>query len=135
VVGADIVNVMVRSSPAPVLEGAMLVPGMHINAAGVNRLDHRELDLEAIRRADLVVVDAVETARAESGDLLPAIEAGLLHWEILPDLGRVLAGHHPGRHSDEQITLFESHGMALQDIYAAHHVLLALTVAGAAPVS
>ena len=133
VAGADIVNVMTRSSPTPVLLGAALVPGMHVNAAGVNRLDHRELDLEAVRRADLIVVDSVQTARAESGDLLGAVEAGLVHWEGLADLGGVLAGQHPGRQSDEQITLFESHGLALQDLYAAHHVMTASPAAALPP--
>ncbi|CAH2600919.1 Ornithine cyclodeaminase [Rhodovastum atsumiense] len=123
VAGADIVNVMTRSAATPVLDGAMLAPGMHINAAGVNRLDHRELDLEAVRRADVVAVDSRETARLESGDLLPAIEEGVLHWETLPELGDVLLGRHPGRSSEEQVTVFKSHGMALQDIYVAHHVL------------
>jgi ornithine cyclodeaminase len=127
--GADIVNVATRS-PIPVLAGATLSPGIHINAVGVNRLDHRELDLEAVRRADLIVVDSLATARGESGDLLPAIEAGLVHWETLPELGRVLIGHHPGRQSDEQITLFESHGMALEDLYVALHVFRQLEPAG-----
>jgi ornithine cyclodeaminase len=119
--GADIVNVMTRSD-TPVFDGRLLQPGQHVNAAGGNALDRREVDLHTIERAR-VVVDSREVARGECGDLLPAIERGLLYWEQVPDLGEVLLGQRPGRTSEAQITLFESHGMALQDLYTGRHVL------------
>ena len=71
----------------------------------------------------MIVVDSREVARDECGDLLPAVEAGLVHWDHLRDLGDVLAGHRTGRTTAEQITLFESQGMALEDLYVARHVL------------
>jgi ornithine cyclodeaminase len=119
--GADIVNVMTRSD-TPLFDGRLLAPGQHVNAAGANALDRREVDLETVRRAR-VVVDSREVAKGECGDLLPAIEQGWLYWENIPDLGEVLTGQRPGRTSDRDITLFESHGMALQDLYTGRHVL------------
>ena len=120
--GAHIVNVMTRSDQ-PLFDGRLLEPGQHINAAGANALDRREIDLATIKRCDVIVVDSREVAKGECGDLLPAIEQGLLYWENIPDLGEILLGRRPGRVSDAQITLFESHGMAMQDVYAGSHVL------------
>jgi ornithine cyclodeaminase/alanine dehydrogenase-like protein (mu-crystallin family) len=128
--GADIVNIVTRAD-APLFDGALLHPGQHVNAVGSNALNRREIDLAAVRAADLVVVDSVEVARRECGDLLPAIEAGLLHWRNVPDLGSVLTKRAPGRVSDGQITLFESQGMGVQDIYAGKYVLDAAARAGA----
>jgi ornithine cyclodeaminase/alanine dehydrogenase-like protein (mu-crystallin family) len=120
--GADIVNVMTRSD-TPLFDGRLLEPGQHINAAGANALDRREIDLETIKRCDVIAVDSREVAKGECGDLLPAIEQGLLYWENIPDLGEILVGQRTGRTSEQQITLFESHGMALQDVYTGRHVL------------
>jgi ornithine cyclodeaminase len=120
--GADIINVMTRSD-TPLFDGALLKPGQHINAAGANALDRREIDLQTIKRCDVIAVDSREVAKGECGDLLPAIEQGLLYWENIPDLGEIILGRRPGRGSDEQITLFESHGMAMQDVYTGRYVL------------
>ncbi|MBV7482201.1 ornithine cyclodeaminase family protein [Bordetella sp. BOR01] len=128
--GADIVNIVTRAD-TPLFDGALLAPGQHVNAVGSNALNRREIDLAAVRAADLVVVDSVEVARRECGDLLPAIEAGLLHWRNVPDLGGVLTGRAQGRVSERQITLFESQGMGVQDIYAGKYVLEAAARAGA----
>jgi ornithine cyclodeaminase len=120
--GAHIVNVMTRSDQ-PLFDGRLLQPGSHINAAGSNALDRREIDLATIKRCNVIVVDSREVAKGECGDLLPAIEQGLLYWENIADLGEVLLGRKPGRSADGDITLFESHGMAMQDVYAGRHVL------------
>lgn len=120
--GADVVNVITKAT-TPVLEGSMLEPGQHVNAAGSNALTRRELDEAAIKRCTRVVVDSRATARNESGDLLPLVENGVLDWDALPELGEVIVGRVPGRGARDEITLFESHGMAIQDIYTAHHVL------------
>ena len=120
--GADIVNVITPSA-TPVLFGAWLDPGQHVNAAGSNALTRRELDMAAVRRCELIVVDSRETARKECGDILPLVEAGLAHWDALPELGEIAAGLRPGRTSDGQVTLYESHGMAIQDLYVAAKVL------------
>ena len=120
--GAHIVNVITRSG-TPVLSGAWLEPGQHINAAGVNVLTRRELEVDAIERCDLLVVDSRDTARRECGDLLPLVEAGRVDWNVLPELGEVIAHLRPGRTADAQITLYKSHGMAVQDLYVGARVL------------
>jgi len=122
VAGADIVNVITRSA-TPVLSGAWLEPGQHINAAGSNGLTRRELDAAAIEKCDVITVDARGTARGESGDLLPVVEKGTLQWDALAEIGEVLAGRAPGRTSARQITLYESHGMGLQDLYVGARML------------
>lgn len=127
--GADVVNVITRSA-TPVLEGTWLEPGQHVNAAGANALSRRELDLAAAKRCDLLAVDARGTARKECGDLLPLVEAGLADWDTLPEIGEIAAGLRPGRTRDDQVTLFESHGMALQDLYVARAVLDRALAAG-----
>lgn len=120
--GADIVNVITKAA-TPVLEGRWLAPGQHINAAGSNALTRRELDADAVKRCALVVVDSRGTARNESGDLLPLVDTGLLDWDTLPELGEVIIGRVPGRGTQDAITLYESHGMCIQDLYTGKYVL------------
>ncbi|MFO0006061.1 MAG: ornithine cyclodeaminase family protein, partial [bacterium] len=93
---SDIVVAMTRAD-APLFDGRLLEPGQFISAAGANALNRRELDLAAVRRAEVIVVDSVQVAEGECGDLLQAFEAGLLQWENVPTLGDVIVGRHPGR--------------------------------------
>jgi ornithine cyclodeaminase len=116
------VNVITKSA-TPVLAGEWLEPGQHINAAGSNALTRRELDALAIEKSDVIAVDARATARGECGDLLPAIEKGLLHWEALVEIGEIIAGRAAGRTSARQVSLYESHGMGLQDLYVGARML------------
>ena len=120
--GAHVVNVITKSAE-PVLKGEWLEPGQHVNAAGSNALTRRELDEAAVRKCDVVTVDGRGTARNECGDLLPAVEKGWLRWDFLAEIGEVIAGRAPGRSSDRQITLYESHGMGLQDVYVGAKLL------------
>ncbi len=76
-----------------------------------------------MRRCEVIALDSRDTARNECGDLLPLVEAGLVHWEALPEIGEIIAGLRPGRGTREQVTLYKSHGMAIQDLYVAAHVL------------
>ena len=92
---------------------------MHINAAGSNSLLRQEIDEATVRRADPVVVDSRPTAIKEAGDLLPLLEKGRLHAGGLTELGEVIAGLRPGRTQPGQVTLFESQGMAIQDLIIA----------------
>ncbi len=105
---ADVV-VTATSSPEPVLRGAWLKPGAHVNAVGWRGPTGRELDEEAMR--NVVVVDSREAVLRESGDVL------LLGAEIYAELGEVLAGTKPVR--PEQTTIFESVGIAVEDVVAA----------------
>jgi ornithine cyclodeaminase len=119
---SDIV-VTITTASSPVLLGEWLAPGMHINAAGSNAIIRRELDEKAVGRAGLVCVDSRATALREAGDLLPALEKGRLHEGQLVELGEILAGIRPGRLGPEAITLFESQGMAIQDLAVARRLL------------
>jgi ornithine cyclodeaminase len=83
---------------------------------GANSLARRELDEATIARASLIVVDTVPTALREAGDLLPALERGRLHARQLVELGAIVAGHAVGRATPTQITIFESQGLAIQDL-------------------
>jgi len=114
--GAHVVNVITKSAE-PVLKGEWLEPGQHINAAGSNALTRREIDDATVRKCDVITVDGRGTARNECGDLLSAIEKGWLRWDYLTEIGEVIAAKAPGRTSAKQITLYESHGMGLQDLW------------------
>ncbi len=120
--GAHIVNVMTKASE-PVLLGEWLEPGQHINAAGSNSLIRREIDLAAVQRCDYITVDSRGTARNECGDLLPAVENGLVDWDSLTEIGDVIIARAPRRTSAQAITLYESHGMGIQDLYVAERLV------------
>ena len=116
--GSDIV-VTITTSATPVFDGEWLAEGTHVNAAGSNSLLRQEIDEATVRRASPVVVDSRPTAVKEAGDLLPALEKGRLHAGALTELGEVIAGLRPGRTGPGQVTLFESQGMAIQDLILA----------------
>ena len=116
--GSDIV-VTITTSATPVFSGESVGPGTHINAAGSNSLLRQEIDEATLRKCNPIVVDSRPTALKEAGDLLPAFEKGRLHAGALTELGEVIAGLRPGRTSSDQTTLFESQGMAMQDLILA----------------
>jgi len=118
---ADVVCTM-TSSNTPVFDGAWLRPGTHVNAAGSNRANAQEIDVDTVVRAELVVVEDVAQAKVESGDLRAANESGRWTWDDVRTLGDVVTGKTIGRTSDDQITLFESLGIGLWDLAAASHV-------------
>ena len=120
--GSDVV-VTITTSATPVFSGESLGKGVHVNAGGSNSLLRQEIDVATLRKCDVVVVDSRPTALKEAGDLLPALEKGRLHGGGLTELGEVIAGTRPGRTSAEQTTLFESQGMAIQDLILASELL------------
>jgi alanine dehydrogenase len=120
--GSDIV-VTITTSVTPVFDGEWLAPGTHVNAAGSNSLLRREIDEATVAKANPVVVDSRPSAMKEAGDLLPSLEKGRLHVGMLTELGEVVAGLRPGRTGAEQVTLFESQGMAMQDLIIAAELL------------
>jgi alanine dehydrogenase len=111
--GADVV-VTATTSPTPVVYGEWLSPGAHINAVGAPRPDWRELDDEVLRRAK-VYVDSREAAMKESGDVIAARE-------VLAEIGEVVSGAEQGRRSLEEVTLFKSLGLAVEDVATAELV-------------
>jgi ornithine cyclodeaminase len=116
--GSDIV-VTITTAAAPVFDGEWVAPGQHINAAGSNSLLRQEIDEATVRKCSPVVVDSRPSALKEAGDLLPALEKGRLHAGSLVELGEVINGTRAGRATPEQVTLFESQGMAIQDLIIA----------------
>lgn len=127
--GADVV-VTITTATEPLFDGRWLGDGTHVTAAGSNALIRREIDEVTIRRAAVVAVDARATALRESGDLLPALEKGRLSEYGMIELGELLTGMRPGRRGDADVTLFESQGMAIQDLVLAHRVLDQARAAG-----
>jgi len=127
--GSDLVGT-VTTAAQPLFDADWLEPGTHINAAGSNALIRQELSEATLKRAALIAVDAVPTALAEAGDLLPLLEKGRLHARQLVELGDIITGKQQGRTSADQITVFESQGMAIQDLAVALRVLAAARARG-----
>ena len=116
--GADIV-VLATSSTTPVIDAAWVAPGAHIVAVGACRPSHREIDPLLVARS-LLVVDSRAAAMQEAGDLLLAIQEGTCTADhIHAELGEVAAGVKPGRQSADQVTLFKSLGLAIEDVVSA----------------
>ena len=113
--GMDVL-ITVTSSVEPVITGDMVEAGMHINAAGNNSWMKRELDTAAIVKTDLVATDDIDQAKIECGELMRAAETGRFAWDSLVRLDRIVAGVRTARTSDDDITLFESQGVAFEDI-------------------
>src|SRR5271156_1121372 len=116
--GADIV-VTSTTSTNPVLDGSWLAPGMHVNAIGANFPQKHELDGTAVRRCDIIVADSREQSKIEAGDLIQMYGDDKRRWDNVSELSEIIAGKAPGRSSPEQITLFKSNGIAIEDIVVA----------------
>ena len=119
--GADIV-VTATSAMKIVLEGPWLSPGVHVNAIGANWAQKRELDDVAVTRADAIVVDSIEQAKMEAGDLILSFANDAARWDAVRELGAIVAGKIPGRTGPDQITLFKSNGIATWDLAVAVRV-------------
>jgi alanine dehydrogenase len=111
--GSDVI-VVATAATTPVLRGEWLAPGTHINAVGATRPDWRELDDEVLRRAT-IYVESREPALKESGDVIASAKP-------VVEIGDIIAGKENGRRSTEEITLFKSVGVAVEDIVSAQLV-------------
>jgi len=110
------------SARDPVLFAEMLEPGMHINAVGASIPSWREIEPGVVPMVSLFT-DRRESLRNEAGEYIEAIETGLVQpGLVVPELGEVLIGDHPGRTSETDITLFRSLGLAVEDIASAQLV-------------
>src|SRR5271170_948599 len=119
--GADILCTATTAAN-PVVSGADLAPGVHINAIGANHAHKRELDDEAVASADVIVVDSIEQSRQEAGDLILAFKGAEVCWTGVKKLSDVVAGKASGRTSDTEVTLFKSNGIASWDLAVAMKV-------------
>jgi alanine dehydrogenase len=119
--GADLVCT-VTSTIEPILKGEWLRPGTHINAIGSSIPSARELDAEAVRRSRLFV-DRKESTVNESGDFLLAKKEGAIDdSHIVGEIGDILTGKLSGRRAPDEITLYKSLGLAIEDLASVHHI-------------
>jgi len=118
---ADIVSCATMAS-TPVIMGAWLRPGVHVDLVGAYRPEMREADDEAIRRAR-VFIDAWFTAGEHCGDICQPVAAGLLRKDDITDTFQLARGERPGRLRDDEITLFKSGGGGHEDLGTAQHIL------------
>jgi ornithine cyclodeaminase len=110
------------SSPEPVLHGEWIKPGTHVNAVGSSVPFTRELDTPAVLKSRLFV-DRRESTLNEAGDFLfPKKEGAIGDDHILGEIGEILLGKVNGRQSAQEITLFKSLGLAVEDIASAQHI-------------
>ncbi len=121
VTGADIICATTASSE-PVLCGDWIAPGAHINAVGSSVPQARELDTAAVVKS-LLFVDRRESTLNEAGDfLIPKKEGAVGDDHIRGEIGEILIGKVKGRQSPQDITLFKSLGLAVEDVASAHHI-------------
>ena len=115
----------------PLVHGEWFSPGLHVNAVGAPpRPDHREIDTAGITRST-IVVDDLAAATSRSGEICVPIAAGDLTAEqIHAELGQVILGQCSGRRREDEITLFNSVGLAIQDLAAARQLLSAAEASG-----
>jgi alanine dehydrogenase len=112
---ADVV-VTITKSAVPVLRGEWLAKGAHVNVAGANSGDRREVDGDTVLRAAVKVTDDVEQARMEAGEFRDLVAGNRLKWTDVRELGELVTGKVQGRQSSSDITLFKSLGIALEDV-------------------
>jgi ornithine cyclodeaminase/alanine dehydrogenase-like protein (mu-crystallin family) len=117
--------VTATASSEPVLPGRWLAPGAHINAIGANFPNKRELDSQAVHRAGIIAADSVAQSREEAGDLIQAFQENAQAWNRVIELAEIVAGRQSGRDNSDQITLFKSNGIAIEDILTAERVYAA----------
>lgn len=114
----------------PLIRGELVQPGTHVDAVGAYLPDHREVDDELVRRAE-IFVDSRQAAVREDGDLVIPLATGVIdHDAIRADLFELCRGAHPGRAGDDSITLFENGGGGHLDLMVARHVWSSLATGG-----
>ncbi|MFL3051479.1 MAG: ornithine cyclodeaminase family protein [Candidatus Neomarinimicrobiota bacterium] len=112
----------VTATRKPILKGEWLTPGSHLNAVGSSSSTTREIDSEAVVKSKMFV-DSRESALNEAGEfIIPASEGLINETHILGELGEVLEGEVSGRIHQDEITLFKSLGMAVEDVATAQHI-------------
>jgi ornithine cyclodeaminase/alanine dehydrogenase-like protein (mu-crystallin family) len=110
------------TSREPFLNGHWIAEGTHLNVIGSNFLGKAEIDATAVRRCEVIVVDSKDQARLEAGDFVQALEEGSIHWVDVHELGQVIVGRYAGRAHPQDVTLFKSLGIAIEDVAVAARV-------------
>lgn len=118
----DIV-ICATSSRTPVIDGRVLDEGTHVNAVGSNFLNKAEIDATTVKRADVIVCDSIAQCKLEAGDFVEPLAEGVTDWPLLHELADVVSDRVTGRHSPEDITLFKSVGLAIEDVALGYEAL------------
>ena len=126
---ADVV-VTITNSAAPVCRSEWLAEGAHVNVAGANSHDRREVDAETVLRAAVKATDHLEQAKVEAGEFRELVAAGKLAWSAIRELGEFVTGKAAGRTSRSDLTLFKSLGIALEDVAFAELIYQRALAAG-----
>ncbi|MGH7202031.1 MAG: ornithine cyclodeaminase family protein, partial [Planctomycetaceae bacterium] len=111
------------SSHTPVFDGRGVEEGTHLNVIGSNFLGKAEIDLETVRRADIIVCDSKDQCRLEAGDFVEALESGVTDWPLIHELSDIVTDQQTARATPESITLFKSVGLAIEDVAMAAEIL------------
>jgi ornithine cyclodeaminase/alanine dehydrogenase-like protein (mu-crystallin family) len=117
----DIV-ITATTSREPVLNGNWISEGTHLNVIGSNFLGKAEVDAVCVRRCASIIVDSKDQARIEAGDFVQPLEDGSIHWADIHELGQVIVGRYTGRAHPEDVTMFKSLGIAIEDVALAARV-------------
>ncbi|KAH0795779.1 ornithine cyclodeaminase [Histomonas meleagridis] len=124
---ADIIHCATTSQEA-LFDGTWVKPGAHISAIGAYRLDMHELPTNIFSRSDVrLFIDEKEACESEAGDVMKAVNEGVISWEKIHLWGDVVNGKIPGRENDEQVTIIKVVGIAVQDIVAAKTIVKVAT--------
>jgi alanine dehydrogenase len=115
--GADIV-VTATGSAEPVIKGAWLASGTHVNAIGANAANRREVDPDCVLKASLLVTDHIEQAKVEAGEFIDLAKTGIFDWARVMPLHQIVTGP-PVKRDGKGHTLFKSLGVGLEDVAAA----------------
>ena len=119
--GVDVLS-LATTATTPIIDAEWVQPGLHINGIGSHAVGVREIDTKTMVRSKLVC-DNVEACLAEAGDVqIPIEEGAMTADDIYGEIGEMITGAKPGRESDEEVTIFKSVGLSIQDISAAHYV-------------
>ncbi len=118
---ADIV-VAATTSPTPVIAGAWLRPGTFVAGVGAHQATTREMDTGTIQRASKRVIDSRADCLDQAGDLLIPIAEGVIRREQIAELAEVISGVRPARERDDEITVYKSIGVPIQDLVTAQHI-------------
>ncbi len=118
----DIV-ITATTSKTPLFDGRVLDEGTHLNIVGSNFLAKAEIDVTTIQRADHIVCDDIQQCKLEAGDFSLALEQGMTDWPLMHDLADVVADRETGRALPENITLFKSVGLAIEDVAMAARII------------
>lgn len=118
----DIV-ICATTSKTPLFDGRALEEGTHLNVVGSNFFAKSEIDVTTVRRAETIVCDSIEQCQIEAGDFREALESGVTDWALMHELADVVSGRETGRARPEDITLFKSVGLAIEDLAMASAIV------------